>query len=143
MLPGDSAFRGRLSVLSQYAVRLRCGRVLLEAIGDSQGEFPVHRSPFCSRQPNTPAHLANQQTPQLSRPPCRLIWSEQQAKFPARRCLAIPLILLCSTDDPVTRGTWRRLGFGFTTPADLAGFGVGPRDLLHMDNTVQARHSQL
>jgi hypothetical protein len=79
----------------------------------------------------------------LSCPPCRLIWSEQQTKFAARRCLAIPLILLCSTDDPVTRGTWRRLGFGFTTPADLAGFGVGPRDLLHMDNTVQARDSRI
>ena len=69
--------------------------------------------------------------------------ADARRAFPARRCLAIPRILLGSTDDPVTRGTWRRLGFGFTTPADLAGFGVGPRDLLHMDNTVQVRASQL
>ena len=55
------------------------------------------------------------------------------------RCLSIPLILLCSTDDPVTRNTWQRLGFVFTTEEDLQRFGVGPRDLLHMDNTVQVR----
>ncbi len=53
------------------------------------------------------------------------------------RCLGIPLILLCSTDDPVTRATWLRLGFCFTSQEDLKRFGVGPRDLLHMDNTVQ------
>ncbi len=57
----------------------------------------------------------------------------------ARRCLDIPLILLCSTDDPVTRNTWLRLGFMFTLEEDLQRFDVGPRDLLHMDNTVQVR----
>ena len=53
------------------------------------------------------------------------------------RALALPLLLLCSTDDPVTRGTWLSLGFSLTTPADLETFGVKPGDLLHMDNTVQ------
>lgn len=57
------------------------------------------------------------------------------------RCLSLPLLLLCSTDDEITRATWLRLGFVFTQPADLLQFGVGPRDLLHMDNTVQMHKS--
>ena len=53
------------------------------------------------------------------------------------RSLSLPLILLCSTDDPVTRGTWASLGFEVTSEAQLDGCGVLPGDLLHMDNTVQ------
>lgn len=53
------------------------------------------------------------------------------------RALALPTILLCSTDDPVTRGTWTSLGFARTSDAELKEFGVLPGDLLHMDNTVQ------
>ena len=53
------------------------------------------------------------------------------------RALNLPTILLCSTDDPITRGTWASLGFELTSDAALAAFGVLPGDLLHMDNTVQ------
>jgi hypothetical protein len=42
-----------------------------------------------------------------------------------------------STDDPITKATWQRLGFEFTSEEALKEFGVGPKDLLHMDNTVQ------
>ncbi len=53
------------------------------------------------------------------------------------RLLHLPRVLLCSTDDARVKATWRQLGFEFTTPADLARFGVSRHDLLHMDNTVQ------
>jgi GNAT superfamily N-acetyltransferase len=53
------------------------------------------------------------------------------------RMLKIPRILLCSTDDPRVKNTWRRLGFHFTTKDDLDKMGVTRHDLLHMDNTVQ------
>ena len=53
------------------------------------------------------------------------------------RSIGVDLLLLCSTDDPVTKATWVSLGFKFTTDEDLKVFGVGPKDLLHMDNTVQ------
>ncbi|KAK9803295.1 hypothetical protein WJX72_009402 [[Myrmecia] bisecta] len=53
------------------------------------------------------------------------------------RALNIPRLLLCSTDDPVTKATWKRLGFEFTSEEDMQSFGVDPADLLHMDNTVQ------
>ncbi|KAK9832379.1 hypothetical protein WJX74_008101 [Apatococcus lobatus] len=53
------------------------------------------------------------------------------------RSLGIPRLLLCSTDDPATKNTWRSLGFLFTTEEDLLSFGAHPTDLLHMDNTVQ------
>lgn len=46
-------------------------------------------------------------------------------------------MLLCSTDDPLTRNTWRHLGFVFTQEEDLKTFGVQQGDLMHMDNTVQ------
>lgn len=55
------------------------------------------------------------------------------------RALGLGLLMLCSTDDPVTKNTWRALGFSFTTDDDLRRFGVHTCDLLHMDNTVQAR----
>jgi N-acetylglutamate synthase-like GNAT family acetyltransferase len=54
------------------------------------------------------------------------------------RALQLPVLMLCSTDDPVTKNTWRALGFSFTTDDDLRRFGVHMCDLLHMDNTVQA-----
>jgi GNAT superfamily N-acetyltransferase len=53
------------------------------------------------------------------------------------RALGLPRLLLCATDDPITRGTWLSLGFAFTTDDDLKEWGVLPGDLLHMDNTVQ------
>ena len=53
------------------------------------------------------------------------------------RALSIPVMLLCSTDDEVTRGTWAHLGFSFTSPEQLRVLGVLDGDLLHMDNTVQ------
>ncbi len=55
------------------------------------------------------------------------------------RALHTPRILLCSTDEPVTKATWRRMGFSFSTAADLKEFKLHPYDLLHMDNTVQVR----
>eukprot|EP00887_Chlorella_sp_A99_P000558 scaffold17.g558.t1 len=56
------------------------------------------------------------------------------------RTLGIPRILLCSTDDARTKATWQRLGFTFTSRGEMAErWGVTPHDLLHMDNTVQAR----
>ena len=58
------------------------------------------------------------------------------------RALGIPCMLLCSTDDQVTRDTWAHLGFSFTSREQLAGLGVGEGDLLHMDNTVQM-HKQV
>lgn len=51
-------------------------------------------------------------------------------------------MLLCSTDDQVTRDTWAHLGFSFTSREQLAALGVGEGDLLHMDNTVQM-HKQV
>ena len=54
----------------------------------------------------------------------------------ARAC-HLPRMLLCSTDDALTRNTWRHLGFVFTQPQDLEAFNVHHGDLLHMDNTVQ------
>ncbi|KAK9809531.1 hypothetical protein WJX73_009212 [Symbiochloris irregularis] len=54
----------------------------------------------------------------------------------ARAC-NLPRMLLCSTDDPLTRNTWRHLGFVFSQEADLQAFDVHHGDLLHMDNTVQ------
>eukprot|EP00891_Asterochloris_glomerata_P002444 jgi/Astpho2/2444/fgenesh1_pg.00044_%23_64_t len=53
------------------------------------------------------------------------------------RCLGLPRLLLCSTDDPNVKGTWRHLGFHYSTEQDLKDFGVQHGDLLHMDNTVQ------
>ena len=53
------------------------------------------------------------------------------------RAAGAPRLLLCATDDPVTRGTWLSLGFAFTTDDDLTAWGVRPGDLMHMDNTVQ------
>ena len=53
------------------------------------------------------------------------------------RALGLPRLLLCATDDPITRGTWLSLGFAFTTDDDLGAWGVKPGDLMHMDNTVQ------
>ncbi len=53
------------------------------------------------------------------------------------RAMQIPRILLCSTDEPATKNTWRSLGFMFSTDEDLQSFGVHSTDLLHMDNTVQ------
>ena len=61
---------------------------------------------------------------------------------PPDRCLQLPLLLLCSTDDALTRATWTRLGFVFTSPEDLQRFGVAKGDLLHMDNTVQVGTSK-
>ena len=58
------------------------------------------------------------------------------------RALGVPCMLLCSTDDQVTRDTWAHLGFSFTSPQQLAAMGVGEGDLLHMDNTVQM-HKQV
>ena len=58
------------------------------------------------------------------------------------RALGVPCMLLCSTDDQVTRDTWAHLGFSFTSPQQLAALGVGEGDLLHMDNTVQM-HKQV
>lgn len=54
----------------------------------------------------------------------------------ARACGAVR-ILLCSTDDPDTRSTWKRLGFRESTMEDFRAWDVGPSDLLHMTNTVQ------
>ncbi|GMH45760.1 hypothetical protein BSKO_13723 [Bryopsis sp. KO-2023] len=54
----------------------------------------------------------------------------------ARACGAVRL-LLCSTDDPDTRATWKHLGFTESTEEDLEAWGVGQADLLHMTNTVQ------
>lgn len=45
--------------------------------------------------------------------------------------------MLCSTDDPVIKTTWRHLGFVYTSPEDLEAFGVRHGDMVHMDNTVQ------
>ncbi|KAL3150111.1 hypothetical protein ABBQ38_013450 [Trebouxia sp. C0009 RCD-2024] len=53
------------------------------------------------------------------------------------RALDVPRLLLCSTDDPVVKTTWRHLGFVHTTQEDLESFGVQHGDLVHMDNTVQ------
>ena len=53
------------------------------------------------------------------------------------RALHIPRLLLCSTDDPVVKTTWRHLGFVYTSPEDLEAFGVRHGDMVHMDNTVQ------
>lgn len=53
------------------------------------------------------------------------------------RTLCVPRILLCSTDDVRTKATWQALGFSFTQPEELQGWGVSHYDLLHMDNTVQ------
>lgn len=39
--------------------------------------------------------------------------------FPVCRCLELPILLLCSTDDPVTKSTWKSLGFVFTTDEDM------------------------
>ena len=36
-----------------------------------------------------------------------------------RRCLELPLLVLCSTDDPITKATWKSLGFVFTSEEDL------------------------
>ena len=38
---------------------------------------------------------------------------------PACRCLELPILLLCSTDDPITKSTWKSLGFVFTTDEDM------------------------
>lgn len=35
------------------------------------------------------------------------------------RCLGLPILLLCSTDDPITKSTWKSLGFVFTTDEDM------------------------
>ena len=54
------------------------------------------------------------------------------------RALGLEHLLLCSTDDKVTRATWTALGFSRSTEDELRDdFGVKPGDLLHMDNTVQ------
>ncbi|KAL6782775.1 hypothetical protein ACKKBG_A08095 [Auxenochlorella protothecoides x Auxenochlorella symbiontica] len=53
------------------------------------------------------------------------------------RATGIPTILLCSTDDPKTRGTWQQLGFQVSSQSQLDALGVTHMDLLHMDNTVQ------
>ena len=53
------------------------------------------------------------------------------------RALHIPRLLLCSTDDPIVKTTWRHLGFVYTSPEDLEAFGVRHGDMVHMDNTVQ------
>ena len=53
------------------------------------------------------------------------------------RALNIPRLLLCSTDDPIVKTTWRHLGFVYTSQQDLDNFGVQHGDLVHMDNTVQ------
>lgn len=53
------------------------------------------------------------------------------------RALNIPRLLLCSTDDPIVKTTWRHLGFVYTSEQDLARFGIQHGDLVHMDNTVQ------
>ena len=53
------------------------------------------------------------------------------------RSLNVPRLLLCSTDDPIVKTTWRHLGFVYTTQEDLEAFGVQHGDLVHMDNTVQ------
>ena len=54
------------------------------------------------------------------------------------RALGLPHLLLCSTDDKVTRATWTALGFSRSTEDQLRDeFGIKPGDLLHMDNTVQ------
>ena len=37
----------------------------------------------------------------------------------ACRCLELPLLVLCSTDDPITKATWKSLGFVFTSEEDL------------------------
>ena len=58
------------------------------------------------------------------------------------RCLSIPRLLLCSTDDPIVKTTWRHLGFVYTSQQDLDSFGVQHGDLVHMDNTVQM-HKQV
>lgn len=53
------------------------------------------------------------------------------------RSLNVPRLLLCSTDDPIVKTTWRHLGFVYTSQQDLEDFGVQHGDLVHMDNTVQ------
>ena len=53
------------------------------------------------------------------------------------RSLNVPRLLLCSTDDPIVKTTWRHLGFVYTSQEDLENFGVQHGDLVHMDNTVQ------
>lgn len=54
----------------------------------------------------------------------------------ARACGAVR-ILLCSTDDPDTRGTWKRLGFSDSNEDDFKSWDITAADLLHMTNTVQ------
>ncbi|KAK9915818.1 hypothetical protein WJX75_004529 [Coccomyxa subellipsoidea] len=54
----------------------------------------------------------------------------------ARAC-KLPYLLLCSTDDPDVKATWRAMGFLFSSEEDLQKLGVQNEDLLHMDNTVQ------
>ena len=68
---------------------------------------------------------------------CLSCWAHALACLQVARSLNVPRLLLCSTDDPIVKTTWRHLGFVYTSQQDLEDFGVQHGDLVHMDNTVQ------
>ena len=68
---------------------------------------------------------------------CLSCWAHALACLQVARSLNVPRLLLCSTDDPIVKTTWRHLGFVYTSQQDLVDFGVQHGDLVHMDNTVQ------
>uniref|UniRef100_A0A7S0V2M2 Increased DNA methylation 1 C-terminal domain-containing protein n=1 Tax=Polytomella parva TaxID=51329 RepID=A0A7S0V2M2_9CHLO len=53
------------------------------------------------------------------------------------RGLSLPLIMLCSTNDPVVKLTWSRLGFQFTSESDMEHWDIEESDLVHLQNTTQ------
>lgn len=63
--------------------------------------------------------------------------SQNSLYFSSHRSVGVSRLLLCSTDDEKTVGTWKHLGFQVTNSEELESWGICSGDLLHMTNTIQ------
>jgi len=53
------------------------------------------------------------------------------------RALAVPKLMLCSTNDAVVKSTWHHLGFDFTSEEEMEHWDIPHSDLVYLQNTTQ------